>query len=117
MADLKKKAAKLSADSGSDKKPAVKGKAMSEARKKAEAIVNKKQPKGKKEKKKGSPIVRYFKEMRSELKKVVWPSRKKVVNNTIVVLGALVVFGIALWGVDTGFAALFSVIINGFGGA
>jgi preprotein translocase subunit SecE len=116
MADHKKKAHKPSAGSDSDKKAPAKGSAMSEARKKAEAMVSKKQPKGKNEKKKGNPVVKYFREMRSELKKVVWPSRKKVLNNTMIVLGALVVFGIALWGVDTGFAALFSVIINGFGG-
>ncbi|MDR0992458.1 MAG: preprotein translocase subunit SecE [Ruminococcus sp.] len=107
MADLKKKAAKLSA--------------VDDARRKAEAIVNKKpaskkkKDKDKKEKKKGNAVVRYLKEMRSELKKVVWPSRKKVINNTFVVLVALVVFGISLWGVDTGFAALFKVLISGFG--
>jgi preprotein translocase subunit SecE len=105
MADLKKKAAKLSA--------------VDDARKKAEAIVSKKPAaKGKKdskEKKKVNPVVKYLREMRSELKKVVWPSRKKVVNNTFIVLGALCVFGIALWGVDTGFAALFKLIISGFG--
>jgi preprotein translocase subunit SecE len=103
------------------KKKAEKHSVTSEARKKAEAIVGKTAPakgkKGKQEKKKGSPIAKYFREMRSELKKVVWPSRKKVVNNTFVVLGALVVFGIALWGVDTGFAALFKVLISGFGAA
>jgi preprotein translocase subunit SecE len=106
MADLKKKSAKLSA--------------VDDARKKAEAIVNKKPAgkggkKDKKEKKKGNAVIKYLREMRSELKKVVWPSRKKVVNNTLVVLGALVVFGVALWGVDTGFAALFKLIIGGFG--
>jgi preprotein translocase subunit SecE len=109
MADLKKMAAKLSA--------------VDDARKKAEAIVNKKpasnkkKEKDKKEKKKGNPVVKYLKEMRSEIKKVVWPSRKKVVNNTFVVLGSLCVFGILLWGVDTGFAALFKLIIGGGFGA
>ena len=30
-------------------------------------------------------IGKWFREMKSELKKVVWPSRKQVINNTIVV--------------------------------
>jgi preprotein translocase subunit SecE len=100
------------------KKKAEKSSAVSDARKKAEAMLQKNAPakgkKGKKEQKKGG-IGKYFREMRSELKKVVWPSRKKVINNTGVVLCALFFFGIALWGVDTGFAALFRLIINGFG--
>ncbi len=46
-------------------------------------------------------IVKYFKDARSEFKKVVWPSRKQVFNNTVVVIVSLVVSGIAIWGVDT----------------
>ena len=42
-------------------------------------------------------IVKYFKDVRSEFKKVVWPSRKQVVNNTIVVIVSLIVSGIAIW--------------------
>ena len=30
-------------------------------------------------------IGKYFRDTRSEMKKVVWPSRKQVINNTIVV--------------------------------
>ena len=32
-----------------------------------------------------SGIAKYFRNTRSEMKKVVWPSRKQVINNTIVV--------------------------------
>ena len=32
-----------------------------------------------------SGIAKYFRDTRSEMKKVVWPSRKQVINNTIVV--------------------------------
>ncbi|MDR0947134.1 MAG: preprotein translocase subunit SecE [Ruminococcus sp.] len=78
---------------------------LEKAKKQAEAKVN---AKGKKDKhkKKGNPIVRYFKEMRSELKKVVWPSRKKVFHNTGVVMVVMVIVAIVLFGVDTGLSAL-----------
>ena len=57
-------------------------------------------------------IVKYFKDARSEFKKVVWPSRKQVVNNTIVVIVALVVSGIAIWALDTGFGSLLMLILG-----
>ncbi len=57
-------------------------------------------------------IVRYFKDARSEFKKVVWPSRKQVFNNTIVVIVALVVSGIAIWALDTGFGSLLMLMLG-----
>jgi preprotein translocase subunit SecE len=42
----------------------------------------------------GSKLGKWFREMRSELKKVVWPSRKQLINNTLIVLGAILVVGI-----------------------
>jgi preprotein translocase subunit SecE len=42
-------------------------------------------------------IARYFREVKSEMKKVVWPSRKQVVNNTLVVIAAVLVIGIIIW--------------------
>ena len=41
-----------------------------------------------------SKVGKWFREMRSELKKVVWPSRKQLINNTLIVLGAVLVVGI-----------------------
>ena len=32
-----------------------------------------------------SGIAKHFRDTRSEMKKVVWPSRKQIINNTIVV--------------------------------
>ena len=42
----------------------------------------------------GSKLGKWFREMKSELKKVVWPSRKQLINNTLIVLGAVLVVGI-----------------------
>lgn len=55
----------------------------------------------KEEKKKGG-VRKYFKELRAELKKVVWPTRQQVVNNTGVVLVVMSLVGLFLFAVDTG---------------
>lgn len=57
---------------------------------------------------------RWFREMRSELKKVVWPTPKKVAQNTGTVLLYSVIFGAFIWVFD-GVAALFiKTILNLF---
>ena len=40
---------------------------------------------------------RWFREMRSELKKVVWPSGKEVSKNTGIVLLCSLLVGICIW--------------------
>ncbi len=57
-------------------------------------------------------IVKYFKDLKSEFKKVVWPSKKTVFKNTVVVLVTLVVSGICVWGLDTLFATLLRLALN-----
>jgi len=64
-------------------------------------------PKGQKK-----SVVKYFKDARSEFKKVVWPSRKQVINNTIVVIVSMVVSGLAIWGVDTLFMFLIKLMLG-----
>ena len=44
-----------------------------------------------------SRIAKWFRELRSEAKKVIWPSRKQVVNNTVVVIATVVVVGAFVW--------------------
>lgn len=39
-------------------------------------------------------IGKWFREMKSELKKVVWPSGKQLVNNTLVVLVSVLIVGV-----------------------
>ena len=63
-------------------------------------------------KKQKKSVVKYFKDARSEFKKVVWPSRKQVINNTIVVLVSMVVSGLAIWGVDTIFMFLIKLMLG-----
>ena len=42
-------------------------------------------------------IRRYFRELRSELKKVVWPTPQQVLKNTLIVAACVVVVGIFIW--------------------
>ena len=45
-------------------------------------------------------IAKFFRESKSEMKKVVWPSRKQLTNNTLVVIASVLVIGIFLWVLD-----------------
>jgi preprotein translocase subunit SecE len=47
-----------------------------------------------------SNLARWFREMKSELKKVVWPRRSQVVNNSIIVFVIVIVSAIVIWGFD-----------------
>ena len=56
---------------------------------------------------------RYFRELRSELKKVVWPTHQQVLKNAAIVVGCVLVVGIFIWLFDfvaqIGIDALISV--------
>ena len=42
----------------------------------------------------GKRLSRWFREMKSELKKVVWPTKSQMLNNTLIVLACVLVVGI-----------------------
>ena len=50
--------------------------------------------------KKKSRVVTFFKEVKSELKKVVWPSKKQLINNTLIVIAAVLIIGVVIWVFD-----------------
>ena len=54
----------------------------------------------KKKRKFGSKIAKWFREMKSELKKVIWPTPKQVLNNALVALVVMVCAAIVVWGFD-----------------
>ena len=53
-----------------------------------------------------------FKDMYSELKKVTWPTRKEMINFTLVVLAFMLVMGVVIGLLDGGAACLVSAIIG-----
>ena len=50
---------------------------------------------------------KYFRELRSELKKVVWPTYQQVLKNAAIVCGCVIVVGVFIWLVD--FVAQFGI--------
>lgn len=46
-------------------------------------------------------FVRFFKDIRTELKKVIWPTRKQLINSTISVLLICLLIGAVIWISDT----------------
>jgi len=45
-------------------------------------------------------IAKWMRELKSELKKVQWPTTKQTVNNTIIVIVCVVIVGIFIWVFD-----------------
>jgi preprotein translocase subunit SecE len=45
-------------------------------------------------------VKKFFKELRSEIKKIVWPTRQQVVNNTGVVIASVMLVGGFIWILD-----------------
>ena len=43
---------------------------------------------------------KYFRELRSELKKVVWSTPQQVLKNTAIVIGCVIAVGIFIWVFD-----------------
>lgn len=48
----------------------------------------------------GKAIARFFKDLRGETKKIVWPSGQMVVKSTGIVLAAILVIGAGIWAID-----------------
>lgn len=59
-------------------------------------------------------VKKWFRDMKSELKKVVWPTPKQTAKNTGVALVVIVVCAIVLWGFDSAAQATVKALINIF---
>ncbi len=51
-----------------------------------------------------SKIGKFFKDLKAEIKKVIWPTKKQLINNTIIVIVAILVIGAGIWILDALFA-------------
>ncbi len=56
----------------------------------------------------------FLQDVRNELKRVTWPSRKEVYATTVVVILTSVFFGVYLWGLDVGLSVLINAIFKRF---
>lgn len=57
-------------------------------------------------------IGRWLRELKSELKKVQWPTRKQTVNNTVTVIGCCIVVGVFIWLFDFAASGIVTALIN-----
>lgn len=44
---------------------------------------------------------KFFQDVKSEMKKVVWPTRTQIINNTVITLVVVFVVGLFLFGLDS----------------
>ncbi len=59
----------------------------------------------------------FLSEVRNELKRVTWPSRKEVYATTVVVIITSIFFGVYLWGLDVVLSTLVHSLFNWLGAA
>ena len=62
--------------------------------------------------KKENKFVKYLKGTKSELKKIVWPTWKQVVKNTLVVLVVVIIIGLIIAGLDLLFSNVLLKLIT-----
>lgn len=62
--------------------------------------------------KKPSKIGKFFKDLKSEFKKIVWPSWDQTKRSSIVVIVSIIIAGVAIFLLDLGFSELFKLIRN-----
>ena len=59
-------------------------------------------------------ICKYFRELRSELKKVVWSTPKQVLKNTLVVVACVLIVGVFVYVFDLVASTLINALITAF---
>ena len=57
-------------------------------------------------------VIQFFREYKSEIKKIVWPGPKNVLKNTLVVLAVCAVVLLIVWLVDLGMGELFNLVFE-----
>ena len=58
-------------------------------------------------------IGKFFREVKVEFKKVIWPKKDQIINNTGVVILCILIIGIAIWVLD----AIFGLGVKTFLGS
>ncbi len=62
--------------------------------------------------KKPNRAIKFIKDLRAEVKKIVWPTKKQVINNTSVVIVAMLASGAFIWAIDSLFKVLFDLMLK-----
>ena len=57
-------------------------------------------------------VAKWFREMKSELKKVIWPTGQTLVKNSAISLGVMLVSAVMLWAFDLLATGLVQALMN-----
>jgi len=57
-------------------------------------------------------IGKWMRELKSELKKVQWPTKKQTLNNTLVVIACVIAIGIFIWLFDALATAVMNALLH-----
>ena len=60
----------------------------------------------------GQRTGRFFKEIRLEMKKVIWPTWQQLLNNTLTVFVACLFIGAVVWLADAGLGIIFRAVFG-----
>ena len=74
-----------------------------------------KDAKKKKDAKKPNRVLRWFKDLKAELKKVTWPSVKSVLKNVGIVVACVLIVGVCIWVFDWLARAVIEALLKLFG--
>ena len=61
---------------------------------------------------KGKAFLQLVKASRAEIRRVVWPTRQETTQTTMIVVVVVVVMSLILWGLDTVFNKIISLVIG-----
>ncbi len=88
------------------------GSAGSDGKKPVKEVVKAEKKPAKKDEKKSDKkpglfrrLRNYLGDVRSEMRRVVWPSRDELMSYSVAIIAMLIVFGIVIWLVDSGIVA------------
>ena len=57
-------------------------------------------------------VTEFLQQVKAELQKVTWPTRKETYGSTVVVIVLVMMVAVFLWVVDTGLSALIQALLN-----
>ncbi|MCK4536020.1 MAG: preprotein translocase subunit SecE [Desulfuromonadales bacterium] len=57
-------------------------------------------------------VSEFLGDVKAELKKVTWPTRKETYGSTVVVIILVLMVGVFLWAVDTALSTLIRTLLN-----
>ena len=59
---------------------------------------------------------KWWRELKAEVRKIVWPTRQQTINNVLVVIAAVLIVGVFVWVLDLVFGGVVAAVIGMLGG-